>query len=184
MSAKRGWQCSWRAWAIVSVLVLVGPLAGCGAKNGPAEPADSEAALAAGRAEQARQRVAAEQSGEGALGEGATVESLPAVRFAFDSFAVSAGERDKVRRAADYLKQNPDLRLRLEGHADERGSADYNMVLGQRRADSVRDVLAGFGVAASRVETMSYGEEFPVDPGQNEAAWSRNRRVEFVIQTP
>lgn len=153
--------------------------AACAGKPGPGDPADANAAL-----EAARKRIAAEQSGEGALGDGATLRSVPAVRFAFDSYAVSPDEREKIRKAAAFMKENPGTALRLEGHADERGSADYNFVLGQRRADSVRDVLAGYGVKDARVETRSLGEEFPAVEGVGESVWSQNRRVEFVVAVP
>lgn len=151
----------------------------CAGKPAPGEIADADAALAAARA-----RLAAEKSGEGSLGDGATLSSVPPIRFAFDSYAVSPAERDKVRNAAAYLKENPGTALRLEGHADERGSADYNFVLGQRRADSVKDVLAGYGVKDARVETRSLGEEFPAAEGAGENVWSLNRRVEFVVAVP
>lgn len=151
----------------------------CAGNPAPGEPADSEAAL-----EAARKRIAAERNGEGALGDGNTLSSVPPVRFAFDSYAVSPEEREKIRKAASFLKDNPGAALRLEGHADERGSADYNFVLGQRRADSVRDVLAGYGVKDARVETRSLGEEFPAAEGSGEGTWSQNRRVEFVVAVP
>ncbi len=153
--------------------------AACAGNPGPGDLADAEAALAASRA-----RIAAERTGEGALGDGATLDTVPPIRFAFDSYAVSPDEREKIRNAASFLKENPGTALRLEGHADERGSADYNFVLGQRRADSVRDVLAAYGVADARVETRSLGEEFPAVEGVGERVWSRNRRVEFVVAVP
>lgn len=162
------------ALAVASALVTA-----CAGNPAPGEPADASAALAASRA-----RIAAEQAGEGSLGDGATLHTVPPIRFAFDSYAVSPEERDKIRTAASFLKENPGTALRLEGHADERGSADYNFVLGQRRADSVRDVLAAYGVKDARVETRSLGEEFPAAEGAGENAWSLNRRVEFVVAVP
>lgn len=157
----------------------LGVTAACAGNPAPGEPADSEAALEAVRA-----RIAAERSGEGALGDGNTLSSVPPVRFAFDSYAVSPEEREKIRRAASFLKANPGAALRLEGHADERGSADYNFILGQRRADSVRDILVGYGIKDARIETRSFGEEFPAAEGSGEEAWSQNRRVEFVVVVP
>ena len=168
-----------RIFRFAALAVASALTAACAGKPAPGELADASAALAASRA-----RIAAEQAGEGALGDGATLHTVPPIRFAFDSYAVSPEERDKIRTAASFLKENPGTALRLEGHADERGSADYNFVLGQRRADSVRDVLAAYGVTDARVETRSLGEEFPAIEGAGENAWSVNRRVEFVVAVP
>ncbi|MEZ4415090.1 MAG: OmpA family protein [Gemmatimonadota bacterium] len=85
--------------------------------------------------------------------------------------------RDKV----DILRASPAVRLRIEGHADERGSTEYNIALGQRRAEAVRDFFSSFGLDGSRFTLISYGEERPLDSGSNEMAWSRNRRAAFVI---
>src|SRR5690606_18576741 len=87
--------------------------------------------------------------------------------------------RQSVEYNAQILQDNPDLRVQLEGHCDERGTAEYNLALGARRARAVYDLLLSYGISGSRIETISYGEEVPLDPGQNEEAWSRNRRVHF-----
>lgn len=151
---------------------------------------DNEAAAAAagdgGRLDvrtdaEARAEVARETIGSGALEVGARIESLQSVYFEFDDYAVRAEERDKVVAAAEWLSERPTLRVRIEGHTDERGSNDYNMALGSRRADSVRQILVSLGIDAERLETRSYGEEAPADPGHNDAAWAQNRRVDFVI---
>jgi peptidoglycan-associated lipoprotein len=93
--------------------------------------------------------------------------------------------RDDARRVLDaklpVLRNDPTIRLRIEGHADERGSTEYNIALGTRRATSVVNYLAGFGIDATRFQTLSYGEERPLMTGQDESAWAQNRRAEFVI---
>lgn len=102
------------------------------------------------------------------------------VYFAFDSDVIDAAGRDVIERHARYLVSNPTLSIKVEGHADERGSAEYNLALGQRRAEAVRRALALLGVPDVRVEATSWGEERPVDSGHDEAAWQRNRRGEIV----
>jgi peptidoglycan-associated lipoprotein len=80
------------------------------------------------------------------------------------------------------LKGNPSFHLLIEGHADERGTVEYNLALGERRAQAARDYLATLGVDPSRLETISYGEERPVDPDRNELAWALNRRDHFIVR--
>jgi len=104
-----------------------------------------------------------------------------AVYFAYDSAQVRDSERRTVEEVADYLKNNPNTDLIVEGHCDERGSNEYNLGLGERRAMSIRAYLIGLGLDASRIQTKSYGEESPVAMGHDESSWSQNRRGEFVL---
>ena len=99
--------------------------------------------------------------------------------FEFDRSDLSAEARAALVYHANYLKDNPSARYRLEGHADERGTREYNLALGERRAQAVERYLQVQGVSSNQLETISYGEENPVDPGTSEAAYSRNRRVEI-----
>lgn len=103
------------------------------------------------------------------------------VQFSYDRFQVADAERAKIEAAAAYLRVNPALTLVIEGHCDERGSREYNMALGERRALAVRAYLIGLGIPAERIQTVSYGIDKPADPGRNEQAWARNRRAEFVF---
>lgn len=170
------------AWTAMGALLALA-LAGCAADKPPVEePAESDAATEAGR-EATRERIDKEKTGEGSMGDGAQIADVGPVYFAFDSYAVPEDERKKIRRAARFLKENSSASLRLEGHADERGAADYNMVLSRRRAGSVKELLRSYGVESDRIETVGYGEEFPAAQGHNEAAWRQNRRVEFVFET-
>lgn len=100
--------------------------------------------------------------------------------FGFDSSELSPEDRDALVYHAAELKANPSSHVRLEGHADERGTREYNLALGERRAQAVQRYLQVQGVAANQMETISYGEERPAQTGSNEAAWSKNRRVEVV----
>ncbi len=104
------------------------------------------------------------------------------IYFAFDDATLTAEAQRILRRKADYLRRNPGVGLRIEGHCDERGTSEYNLALGDRRAESVKSFLAGLGIDPSRLSTISYGEERPLDPGGDEAAWARNRRAEFQLR--
>lgn len=101
--------------------------------------------------------------------------------FEFDSAVLKPEARAALTAYAEYFRNNPSS-IRLEGHADERGSREYNMALGERRANAVRDYLILQGVSRSNIETVSYGEERPAEMGSNEYAWSQNRRVELQYQ--
>lgn len=103
------------------------------------------------------------------------------VLFAYDSSQVSPSERGKVEIVAGYLKENPATAVIIEGHCDERGSREYNLALGERRALAVRSYLAGLGIEADRIQTKSLGEESPAASGHDESAWKLNRRGEFVL---
>ena len=104
------------------------------------------------------------------------------VNFDFDRAAIRAGEDTRIlEEKAAILQANPNLTLEIIGHCDERGPTAYNQALGMRRAESARSFLTGRGITANRIRVRSMGETQPLDPASNEAAWSRNRRNEFVI---
>ena len=120
-----------------------------------------------------------------AMAEAAALQqfSTQKVYFAFDSSVVSTESQSKLTSLADYLNKNPNVVLQAQGHCDERGSTTYNLMLGEKRAQAVKKYLNTLGVDAARVTTISFGEEKPAVVGHNEAAWSQNRRVEFVLST-
>ncbi len=101
--------------------------------------------------------------------------------FEYDSDQLTSAAEDRIRAKAAIMRSNPTLRIRIEGHADERGSTEYNLALGQRRAEGVKNFLTGYGLDAGRISTVSYGEEQPAVQGSNESAWARNRRAEFEM---
>ena len=103
------------------------------------------------------------------------------VLFDYDRADVRADARPVLEEKARILRDQPGIRLRIEGHADERGSVEYNLALGLRRANAVREYLAGFGVDAGRLDVISYGEERPLAAGTSEADYARNRRAAFEI---
>lgn len=108
-------------------------------------------------------------------------EAFETVYFGLDSSQVAPAERAKVERVADYLRRHRNVSLVIEGHCCERGSAEYNLALGERRALAVRAYLVGLGIEPERVQTVSYGEERPAVLGQGESILRQNRRVEFVL---
>lgn len=111
---------------------------------------------------------------------GAATTELQTVYFAYDSYALTNEARNTIKSNANWLKANPNAKVQIEGHCDERGTVEYNMALGDRRANAVKNYLANLGVSKNRMETISYGEERPADTGHDEGAWSRNRRAVFV----
>jgi peptidoglycan-associated lipoprotein len=104
------------------------------------------------------------------------------IYFAFDDAGLTEDSQDILKRKASFLLADPGKKVLIEGHCDERGSVEYNLALGQRRANSARKFLIYLGVEASRLRTISYGKERPVDPDHNEEAWAKNRRDQFVLE--
>ena len=146
---------------LVSVLFLAAlGLAGC-ASDGSKPGEEGADAAGAGR--------------DGARGK--ALLSKRTVYFEFDSSALDGESRAIVEAHAAHLAANAKIKLSLEGHADERGTREYNLGLGERRAQTVERVMRALGVGADRVNTVSYGEEKPAAPGHDEAAWNQNRRV-------
>ena len=97
------------------------------------------------------------------------------VFFATNESVLTTASRDTLRKQAAWLRKNPDINVVLEGHADERGTREYNLALGERRANSAKDYLMTYGISSNRVSVISYGKERPVDSGSNPLAWSKNR---------
>jgi peptidoglycan-associated lipoprotein len=103
------------------------------------------------------------------------------VPFDFDSAELIPAARPVLDRTAEWLRSYGTVSLLIEGHCDERGTVEYNLALGERRATAVFNYLTSLGIAASRLKTISYGKEFPLDPGHTEEAWARNRRAHFEV---
>lgn len=136
------------------------------------------------------------EDGGGALGEEGLGSSLGAekagrnlpedgllkdIHFGYDSAEIEASERDRLAQNVDWLRSNPRAKVELEGHCDSRGTIEYNLGLGAKRAKSVKDYLVSQGVAADRLSTISYGKELPLCQDESEACWARNRRVHGVV---
>ncbi len=106
---------------------------------------------------------------------------LETVYFSYDQWSIREDQKSVLMKNAEWLKANPQIRVRLEGNCDQRGTAEYNLALGQKRADAAKSFLEGLGISRNRLETISYGFERPADRGQNDAAWAKNRRVDFMV---
>jgi len=106
---------------------------------------------------------------------------LERIYFDYDQYNLTPPAMDALAGNAAFLKSHPGIQVRIEGFCDERGSDEYNLALGERRAQASRDFLVSLGVSPDKLSTVSYGEESPLDPGSNEAAWASNRRAEFKV---
>lgn len=142
----------------------------------PAPPAPAQEPAVAPPAAISEDRVSS-----GTLDEINKNSPLRPVFFDYDSSEISAEGQKVLDANAEVLKRNASWVITIEGHCDERGTAEYNLALGERRAVAARTYLVSLGILADRVRTVSYGKEFPFDPGHDDAAWSRNRRDHFVV---
>lgn len=177
-----------RTWPLAVLLMLA--LGGCA--TAPEEPGvaeDEEAAEAARAEEEAARAVSADECppdcdfARAAIEDPDSILAERTIYFEFDESRVQDRYMDIIRRHAAYLTRFPDIEVRLEGHTDERGSREYNVGLGERRAESVGQLLQAYGVASRLLETISFGEELPAVEGHNEEAWAKNRRVEIVYDS-
>lgn len=123
------------------------------------------------------------QARAGTLGKEAAAGPLADIQFAYDSFELEEDARRVLQRSADWLKQNPNARIEIEGHCDERGTVEYNLALGAKRASAAKSYLSALGIDDSRMTTISYGEELPLCHEHTEGCWQRNRRAHFVVIT-
>jgi peptidoglycan-associated lipoprotein len=103
------------------------------------------------------------------------------IHFGYDSAEIDSGERDRLGQNVEWMRQNPRAKIELEGHCDSRGTIEYNLGLGAKRAKSVKDYYVGQGIGADRLSTISYGKELPLCQEENDACWARNRRVHAVL---
>ncbi len=149
--------------------------------------ADSEAAAQAERERQEREaadRAARQREADAAAGRASeevrnTLASM--IHFDYDKSNIRSDDMGTLDQKVAILQANPELRIRIGGHCDERGSDEYNLALGNRRAQSAKQYLVSHGIDASRIETQSWGEEKPLVDGHDESAWSQNRRDEFEV---
>jgi peptidoglycan-associated lipoprotein len=115
--------------------------------------------------------------------EGEVLESkmLKDIHFDFDKYDIRPGDAEILKENAALLMKYPNVKIQIEGHCDERGTVEYNLALGERRANSTKRYLVSLGISGDQISTISYGEERPLDPGHNEEAWTKNRRAHTVI---
>jgi peptidoglycan-associated lipoprotein len=111
---------------------------------------------------------------------GVPVIAMKDINFDFDKYNIRPADAEILKGNAEWFKANSGKKARIEGYCDERGTIEYNLVLGQKRADSAKSYLGTLGIDTKQIETVSYGKEKPIDPGHNEAAWAKNRRAQFL----
>ncbi len=108
------------------------------------------------------------------------IDGLVTVHFGYDKSSLDSSAKKEIGQNVDWMKKNSGVKVQIEGHCDSRGTIEYNVALGERRANAVKAYMVSLGVAADRLSTISYGKEKPVETGDTEAAWSKNRRANFV----
>ena len=189
------------AHLLVLALIFTLPFTGCRKRPGAVTPLPAGARIGLGDMPPSKPLEAGNEtkSTEGPFAEGIKSnepgvhagwnenrEALQAdtLYFDFDSSVVKPSQESKVAAVAEYLKGNAAAAVKVEGHCDERGTEEYNRALGTRRALAVREALVRAGIDPTRVDTISFGKDRPAVPGHDEAAWSKNRRAEFVVLTP
>jgi peptidoglycan-associated lipoprotein len=173
-------------WSLFVVAIVTLLSSGCAQKSttagttgtqlGASGPSAEE--IRAREEEERRRRIAESQlAARSTMAPGAQI--LDTIYFEFDQATLSDLAKDTLVRNAEWLRANADARVQVEGNADERGTPEYNLALGERRAEAVKSYLSSLGVDGGRLVTISYGEERPADSGQGEDAWAKNRRVDF-----
>ncbi|HEV8716562.1 MAG TPA: peptidoglycan-associated lipoprotein Pal [Candidatus Binatia bacterium] len=175
MRCVSGW--SWRFGCILLIAVF---MSGCPKKTPPPSeigpdgglgPAPGESNLPPSEGDITRRRL--ENYGEGG--------PLQDIHFAYDSFELSSEARDTLRVNSDWLRSNSQAKVEVEGHCDDRGTSEYNLALGAKRAKAARDYLVSLGVSPERLSTISYGEEVPLCHESTESCWAQNRRAHFLV---
>lgn len=166
-------------WAsgLLVVAALVGLVVqpGCGKKE-PETPYDASAGLGEGTI----QGSSLDQFKRGTLGKDEE-GPLQAIHFGYDSYELSDNARELLRLNADWLRENPKAKIEIEGHTDSRGTVEYNLALGAKRATAARDYLVTLGISGERITTISYGKELPLCHEETPACWEENRRARFVV---
>lgn len=158
-----------RLLTVLSAIVFAVAMGACAQKK-PAQETSSNGDVST-----------ADIAGETADSDSGKAMGLETVHYAYDSSALDGAAKRTLKANADILKDKSNLKIQIEGHTDERGGIQYNIALGERRANAAKAFLVDRGVASDRITTISYGKEKPIDPGHDESAWSKNRRANFRI---
>jgi peptidoglycan-associated lipoprotein len=172
---------SMRAAGLVAALGLLS--LGCGSKSQPEMPEPVSQEALTGESPSIPATVESEPLSDRRLDQADRATLEERISFDFDQWDLTRAARETLSAKAEILRRVPNVSLRIEGHADERGSDEYNLALSHRRAASAMRFLVNQGISQERLETIGYGEERPVDSDENEAAWARNRRDEFRVIT-
>jgi peptidoglycan-associated lipoprotein len=177
-------------WSLIVVTTLMVLTTGCAQKTTPTSTTSptqlgasgpSPEEMRAREEEERRRRIAESQlAARPTTVAPAGTQVMDTIYFEFDQATLSDLAKDTLVRNAEWLRSNPNARVQVEGNADERGTPEYNLALGERRAAAVKSYLASLGIDGNRLPTISYGEERPADPAHGEDAWAKNRRVDFT----
>jgi peptidoglycan-associated lipoprotein len=160
---------------VIGLCVLAIALSGCPGKHKKGAGEDGAGGL--GDESLASSSLSRVQKGLGPEEDGI----LKDIHFGYDSAEIESGERDRLAQNVEWLRQNPRAKIELEGHCDSRGTIEYNLGLGSKRAKSVKDYYVGQGIDGGRLSTISYGKELPLCQEESEQCWARNRRVHAVL---
>jgi len=168
---------------LLFVAALALSLGACGcfqqAMRGETAPPPAPEQKAVAAPEEKKEMPVGEAPAAAAEAPAESVAGLADIYFDFDKYNIRSGDAEILKKNFEWFGSNSG-RVRIEGNCDERGTVEYNLVLGQKRADAAKGYLVNLGVDASRLDTISYGKEKPVDPGHDEAAWAKNRRDHFT----
>jgi peptidoglycan-associated lipoprotein len=167
-----------RASLALALAAMLAASAGCSKKEpeSPYEPAPG-----AGMGEGTVSGSSLDQFKRGTLGAEGQQGPLQDVHFGYDSFELSDNARELLRVNADWLREHANTKVEVEGHTDSRGTVEYNLALGAKRATAARDYLVSLGISADRITTISYGKELPLCQEESESCWAENRRAHFVV---
>ena len=176
-------------WSLIVVTTLMVLTTGCAQKTTPTSTTSptqlgasgpSPEEMRAREEEERRRRIAESQLAARPTTVAPGTQVMDTIYFEFDQATLSELAKDTLVRNAEWLRSNPNARVQVEGNADESGTPEYNLALGERRAAAVKSYLASLGIDGNRLPTISYGEERPADSGDGEDAWAKNRRVDFT----
>jgi peptidoglycan-associated lipoprotein len=170
---------------LATAIATAAALAGCATEGNQATNSTATAQPAARSASATPAPAPSPHSAMGIMMGSSGAKTAPMMRsiyYAYDKADLTPESRKVVEANAEYLRQNPKLKVVVEGNADERGSAEYNVALGQRRADGVSKIMTLLGINSDRIETVSFGKEKPKVVGHDESAWSQNRRSDIVFR--
>lgn len=167
-----------RSWMAIGMAVVLVAATGCSRRQPPETDTRPRTETTAPAATETPDTGAADAEAMARSSAMASIGEM--IFFDFDRSDLKPEARETLQRKAEALRQFPEIQVRIEGHADERGTVEYNLALGERRAEAARQYLIDLGIDPDRMTTISYGEERPLVEGQNEAAWSQNRRDEFI----
>ena len=179
---------SWRVLAVFTTLLMVLAFASCAKSTGVAQVGSGSGLDESGMGTAGSQIVPARESsgafsgGQGSLEGYVERGDVKDIYFAFDKSILTDESISALTRNAEWFKKNGSALVLIEGHADERGTNEYNLALGERRAKAAKDFLVSLGVQSSRINQLSYGEERPVCKEQSEACWAKNRRDHFLVK--